>query len=267
MHRHPSQLLKHSAPSATPDDRHTVEAGGATITFLLTRTRRRTIGLTIRDTGLHVTAPQWARLADIREAVIRRRRWIQNRLLERQQFLAQQARADEVWHFGGAIPYMGQLIVLNRAPASQELRFTGKPQAPEAGDQILLPLPAQTCRQPIQDATETWLRHQAQWWLGKRLQAFLHRSGQQIEGWALSSATTRWGSCSSARRIRLNWRLIHFPHALIDYVVAHEVAHLLEMHHGPAFWEVVRTLLPGFEAARQQLRGYRPGIMPFLADP
>ena len=54
--------------------------------------------------------------------------------------------------------------------------------------------------------------------------------------------------------MRLNWRLIHFTPAIIDYVVAHELAHLLEMNHSPAFWQVVRSVLPGFEQAREALR-------------
>ena len=71
----------------------------------------------------------------------------------------------------------------------------------------------------------------------------------------LSSAQTRWGSASADGSIRLNWRLIHFAPAIIDYVVAHELAHLREMNHSPAFWETVRSVLPDFERSREALRG------------
>ena len=70
----------------------------------------------------------------------------------------------------------------------------------------------------------------------------------------LSNARTRWGSCSSLSGIRLHWRLIHLPLPLIDYVVAHEVAHLVEMNHSPRFWSVVESLYPGHVAARKALR-------------
>jgi predicted metal-dependent hydrolase len=69
----------------------------------------------------------------------------------------------------------------------------------------------------------------------------------------LSSARTRWGSCSARSGIRLHWRLIHCPPALIDYVVAHEVAHLVEMNHSPRFWAVVGSLYPDWSAARLRL--------------
>ena len=77
----------------------------------------------------------------------------------------------------------------------------------------------------------------------------------------LSSAKGRWGSASSSGVVSLNWRLMHFSPAMIDYVVAHEVAHLREMNHGPDFWALVSTLQPGYESAREALkRAQLPGF-------
>jgi predicted metal-dependent hydrolase len=70
----------------------------------------------------------------------------------------------------------------------------------------------------------------------------------------LSSASTRWGSASADGSIRLNWRLVHFGLPVIDYVVTHELAHLREMNHSAAFWDVVRSALPGYERALATLR-------------
>ena len=64
---------------------------------------------------------------------------------------------------------------------------------------------------------------------------------------------TRWGSCSRIGGIRLNWRLIHLPSTQIDYVVAHEMAHLLEMNHSDRFWAVVERLCPDYESIRTAL--------------
>jgi predicted metal-dependent hydrolase len=71
---------------------------------------------------------------------------------------------------------------------------------------------------------------------------------------SLSSATTRWGSANANGSVRLHWRLIHHPLATIDYVVAHELAHLREMNHSERFWSVVRSVVPEYEAARRELR-------------
>ena len=71
---------------------------------------------------------------------------------------------------------------------------------------------------------------------------------------SVSSAATRWGSASADGSVRLHWRLIHFALPVIDYVTTHELAHLREMNHSPAFWEVVRSVLPDFERHRGALR-------------
>jgi predicted metal-dependent hydrolase len=70
----------------------------------------------------------------------------------------------------------------------------------------------------------------------------------------LSSASTRWGSASADGSIRLHWRLIHFALPTIDYVVVHELAHLREMNHSAAFWEVVRSVVPDYERVRSSLK-------------
>jgi predicted metal-dependent hydrolase len=80
---------------------------------------------------------------------------------------------------------------------------------------------------------------------------------------ALSSAGTRWGSCTVSGNIRLNWRLIHYALPLVDYVVAHELAHLREMNHSPAFWAIVESVYPDYDGARLALRK-RSHEMPVL---
>lgn len=77
---------------------------------------------------------------------------------------------------------------------------------------------------------------------------------------SLSSARTRWGSFNPRTGVRLNWRLIHCPPDLIDYVVAHELAHSREMNHSPRFWAVVAALHPDHLAARRRLRQLGPTL-------
>lgn len=66
--------------------------------------------------------------------------------------------------------------------------------------------------------------------------------------------STRWGSCSTTGVLSFSWRLVMAPPAVLDYVAAHEVAHLIEMNHGPRFWALVAKLLPGHEAAKGWLK-------------
>ena len=70
---------------------------------------------------------------------------------------------------------------------------------------------------------------------------------------ALSNARTQWGVCSEDGAIRLSWRLVHLDPALADYVVAHEVAHLVELNHSKRFWNLLAKLYPEWRAARHRL--------------
>jgi len=115
-----------------------------------------------------------------------------------------------------------------------------------------LPLAAQPTQ--IRDAVQGWLQRQALALFEERCAFYAARLGVNIRRLRLSSAQTRWGSASADGTVRLNWRLIHFALPSIDYVVAHELAHLHEMNHSPAFWEVVRSVMPDYQARRGSLR-------------
>ena len=106
----------------------------------------------------------------------------------------------------------------------------------------------------IRDVVQSWLQRQAKRIFEERCAHFATRLGVRMTRLSLSSASTRWGSASADGSIRLNWRLVHFALPVIDYVVTHELAHLREMNHSAAFWNVVRAALPGYEQARGVLR-------------
>ena len=74
---------------------------------------------------------------------------------------------------------------------------------------------------------------------------------------------SRWGSCSSVGALSFSWRLILAPEPVLDYVVAHEVAHLVEMNHGPRFWKLVRTMVADPAAQRAWLKRHRPELMSY----
>jgi predicted metal-dependent hydrolase len=115
-------------------------------------------------------------------------------------------------------------------------------------------LPQNAEPEQIRDAVQSWLQRQARRVFEERCREFAQRLGVRVTRLALSSAQTRWGSASADGSIRLHWRLIHFAMPVIDYVVAHELAHLREMNHSPAFWDVVRSVMPDYEQARGALK-------------
>ena len=87
--------------------------------------------------------------------------------------------------------------------------------------------------------------------------------GKPVARVAVRDTKSRWGSCSAAGALSFSWRLVMAPEAVVDYVVAHEVAHLVEMNHGPRFWTVVRTMAPDPAAPRAWLKRHRSELLSY----
>jgi predicted metal-dependent hydrolase len=228
----------------------TLTLGARRLDYRLKRSSRRSIGFVIDSHGLTITAPRWVTLANIEAAIIEKERWILAKLADWQTRVEQRALPRIVWQDGARVPYLGLPVRVNLG--ALQLAFHASDS--EAQRVLMLPLPPQASAQQIQDRVQGWLQGEAKRIFGERLALYAGKLGVQFQSWALSSATTRWGSCSSDRRIRLNWRLIHFPLPVIDYVVAHELAHLREMNHSPRFWQTVESIFPEFRPARDVLR-------------
>ncbi len=100
----------------------------------------------------------------------------------------------------------------------------------------------------------SWLRERAAQEVGVRARGFATRLGRPASRITLRDPHSRWGSCSVRGALSFSWRLVLAPEPVLDYVVAHEVAHLAEMNHGPRFWSLVQGLVGDAETARAWLR-------------
>jgi predicted metal-dependent hydrolase len=100
-----------------------------------------------------------------------------------------------------------------------------------------------------------WYRRHAERHFPERIDHFVPRLGVERPRIFLSDAVGRWGSCNSKREVRLNWRLMQAPPHVVDYVVAHELAHLVHLNHSARFWRTVERICPDYEAARAELAG------------
>ena len=105
-----------------------------------------------------------------------------------------------------------------------------------------------------------WLIKRAREELSERVQHHARNLGLKPRRVVVREQTSRWGSCSTARVLSFSWRLIFAPPFVLDYVAAHEVAHLKEMNHGPRYWALVRKTNPRMEEARRWLKKYGPEL-------
>ncbi len=99
--------------------------------------------------------------------------------------------------------------------------------------------------------------------LARRARPLADRIGCQIARVNVRDTKSRWGSCSANGNLSFSWRLILAPEAVVDYVVAHEVAHLVEMNHGPRFWRLVDRLAPGNARQRAWLNRHRARLLSY----
>ena len=103
---------------------------------------------------------------------------------------------------------------------------------------------------------QQWFTHEAKSDLEGRVAWHADRLGVQPGRLTIRDQTSRWGSCSTTGALSFSWRLVLAPPAVLDYVAAHEVAHLREINHGPRFWALVRKSCPGMDEAKRWLRIY-----------
>ncbi|BDI03216.1 M48 family metallopeptidase [Sphaerotilus microaerophilus] len=225
-----------------------VKLGAHLIGYELKRGRRRTIGFVIGHEGLAVSAPRWVGQGEIDQALQAKARWILRKLADQKERLDRLEAARVDWRDGTALPFLGAPMTVRLDPCVTGALFTAQPRSLRVG------LPLQADPVQIRDAVQGWLQRQALALFEQRCGFYAVQLGVMIRRLRLSSAQTRWGSASADGTVRLNWRLIHFALPTIDYVVAHELAHLREMNHSPAFWEVVRSVMPDFEHRRGSLR-------------
>jgi predicted metal-dependent hydrolase len=257
------------------------------VAYEFKRGRRRTIGMSVGEAGLTVSAPRWTPLHEVEAVLQEKAAWIVRKLHEMQarRLRAQAARLE--WGAGTVLPWLGLPLTLALAepveptapvwhaaqtvlpptPSSgparsrrprrmaQPVLDTGDTRlSGEVGRILHLDLPVDALPEQIRDAVQAWFLHEARGLFAQRLEHYAPLLQVQWRKLALSNARTRWGSASSDGRIHLNWRLMHMPLEVIDYVVVHELSHLRVMDHSPRFWATVRSVMPDYERRRAALR-------------
>jgi len=239
------------APWRHPGADHEVRLGDSVVAYTLQRSRRRSIGFSVGPDGLEVRAPRWAALRDIQAALQSKAGWIKRKLHEAGDRRALQAKQIINWRDGTQIPYLGQTLTVQLDPTHGSAALICA--APDHLT-LVVSLAHSATEQQIRDRVQAWLMQQARGHFVQRLDHFAPQLGVRYTRLGLSNAATRWGSANADGTIRLNWRLMHFSPAVVDYVVVHELSHLRVMNHSPRFWQTVATVLPDYPALRYQLR-------------
>jgi predicted metal-dependent hydrolase len=229
---------------------------GHVVGYEFRRMRRKTIGFSVAAEGLVVSAPRWVPAGEIEAAVQEKSRWILKKLQEQAERARRLAEQRIDWRDGASLPFLGETVIVVLDPGTTgSVLHTAQDTLPGVPRLTLhVGLPQHATAEQIRDTVQSWLQRQARRVFEERCHHFARQLGVRWTRLSLSSASTRWGSASADGAIRLHWRLIHFALPTIDYVVAHELAHLRVMDHSPRFWDVVRSVIPDVDHLRSTLR-------------
>jgi len=214
------------------------EHGGAPIAVALRRNpraRRLILSVDPGEARPALVIPAFVSVGEAQAFLEQRRDWLCRRLA------ALPARAP--FADGAVVPFKGAALVLRHRPGARGVAWRDGDHLDVAGD------PRHLARRAAD-----WLKAEARRDFAARAARMAQELGRPAPRVGIRDPRRQWGSCSSDGTLRLSWRLVMAPEPVIDYVVAHEVAHLVEMNHGPGFWAVVARLTPHMATARIWLR-------------
>ena len=233
-------MLQPSASKRSPDG---IEA--ASYTLIRSRKRRRTLTILVQSDGsVVVRAPARTAREEVEDFVRRKAEWIERKRLEmiRECELAR----PKPFRDGQRFLYLGESYPLSLCSGGN-----GRASL-TLGDGLfsMTALPEERARALFIG----WYRRMARRWIGPRIRHFSGVLGLPQPPFRITNAAARWGSCSAANRLAFSWRLILAPPEAIDYVVVHELAHMKEKSHAPAFWRLVAAVSPDYREQRDWLR-------------
>lgn len=197
------------------------------------RARRYSLRVSQLDGRVTLTLPHRAPVAEGLAFVREKEGWIRGHLARRPE--------DQGVTLGGSVPYRGRALPVLAGPGRAPRFEEGALVVPGAADRV----PARVM---------AFLKTEARAALCEAADRHAAALGRRYRGLTLRDTRSRWGSCSAEGDLMFSWRLIMAPPEVLDYVAAHEVAHLAQMNHSPAFWAVVGRLMPGYDAPRAWLR-------------
>jgi len=250
-----------------------VKVKGLGLPLLLRRsTRARRFSLQVSEArrGAILTMPVYSSFADADEFLSRHLDWLKERV----------AGLSEPVPFthGAIIPLRGYAHMLRFAGS---VRRRGVVWVEAAEDTKAAPAWPQSARVPRRKVPRLtvagepehaprrlldWLKRQAHQDLRTRVSVHAGRLGLTPARIFVRDQTTRWGSCSTTGALSFSWRLVLAPPFVLDYLAAHEVAHLAHMNHGPRFWALVERIMPRHEEARVWLRKHGASLHRYGAE-
>lgn len=236
---------------------NTIPFGGKEIDFKLVRSNReKTVGIDFDSEGqLTILAPRTLEDARIEEIIKKKARWIMGK--KRQMEGLKHSDSSKDFVSGESFLYLGRRYRLKILKSSLkkevgECRLIhGKLQV-----EISQGNNGNEPKEKIKEVLRGWYWRQASEKIKERVTHCSSQIGGRPTTVVVKDQKKRWGSCSKSGHIRLNWKLIMLPISLMDYLIVHELCHLIHPHHSPAFWQKVQAVSSDYKKKREELKEY-----------
>jgi predicted metal-dependent hydrolase len=206
--------------------------------------KRKKLTITVeRDRAIVVHAPEGISDEKVHRIVAAKRQWLFDKLRHPQKYQERPHPPGKEIVNGESAPYLGKEYQIEVAETeSGEIEFRHR---------FIVPAAHQTKRHKV---LRDWYIARANEKILPRVQQHAHTLGVDFTAAKIVDNRYRWGSCTVRNRVNFNWRLIKAPMFVIDYVIVHELAHLIETNHTPRFWSIVRAHAPRMEKAMTYLK-------------
>ncbi|GAB6179755.1 SprT family zinc-dependent metalloprotease [Desulfotomaculum defluvii] len=242
-----TKIDKTKPPTSGLSQKLAIKLGNQKIFYLLRESNRaKNVNLKITlERGLEVVVPARYPLEYIESLLRDKEEWILQKLsLMSQRIQQKKGNSLEVRQ---AVSFLGNSYRL--VMVFQQ----GRPEVELVKDKIIVLLP-QDQQDKVAQILENWLRYQARKIILQRLEIAAKKLGIKYNQVFIKDQKTRWGSCSSKRNLNFNYRLVMAPLPVIDYIVAHEICHLVEMNHSKKFWTLVERICSDYKVHRKWLK-------------
>src|SRR5512145_2826399 len=212
----------------------------------LVRSKRKSVALIVESDGrLIVRAPLHLSLAQIQSLVDSKAAWVQQKRAQLKDVRARNVSPVPTRYVvGEAFSFLGEQYPLAVIPGE-------RPRLCLSKGKFLL---TQAALPQAEQIFTAWYREQARRICSQRAAELAQEMGLSFACIRISSARTRWGSCSSRGTLSFTWRLVLAPAEIVDYVVVHELAHLRQPNHSPHFWAIVAEFIPDYKQRRAWLK-------------
>ena len=226
--------------------------GNGFIAEVIRTSRRKTADIRVEEGAVSVIVPVSTSIEKIDQLLVSKRLWIKEKMaLQRDMAPA----SSKQFVSGEAFPYLGRnyRLKVEHGPFAPVKLLQGRlvVQMPESGQQPYM----------IRNAIVRWYKRQAEQKIREKVKRYAPIVGVEPISVSIKTFKARWGSCTAKGDLEFNWRIMLALNRMVDYVVIHELCHLIHHDHSPEFWREVERVMPDYQQCREWLRKNSEGLV------